>query len=409
MGAPPVAFILKGYPRLSETFIAQEIRSLEALGLDVRVYSMRHPTETKRHPVHAEIRAPVVYLPEYLYQEPVRVWRGWRKARRLGGYALAHRLWRRDLARDRTPNRIRRFGQACVLAAELPAEVGRIHAHFLHTPASVARYAAAMRGLPWSVSAHAKDIWTTPDWELAEKLADAEWAVACTRAGQARLAALAKRPDRVALSYHGVDLARFPAPGAPRPPRDGRGPDPVLILSVGRAVPKKGCDALLAALARLPRALVWRFEHIGGGPELARLKAQGEALGLGERVRWLGSREQGAVLDGYRRADLFALASRVADDGDRDGLPNVLMEAQSQALACVATGVSAIPELIADGVNGLLVPPGDIGALAAALERLVRDPALRAKLGANGAAKVRVEFDHGRAVGDLARRFGLAA
>jgi len=410
MAAAPVAFVLKGYPRLSETFIAQEIRSLERLGLDIRLYSMRRPTDAARHPVHDEIRAPVAYLPEYLYQEPRRVWRGWRRARRLAGYARAKRAWLGDLARDRTPNRVRRFGQACVLAAEMPGEIARIHAHFLHTPASVARYAALMRGLPWSVSAHAKDIWTTPDWEIREKLADLVWAVTCTRAGQERLAALAPRPDTVSLSYHGLDLARFPAPAAPRPPRDGGDArDPVVILSVGRAVPKKGFDTLLRALALLPPALAWRFEHVGGGPDLPALKAEAGRLGLGARIAWHGSQAQAAVLDAYRRADLFALASRVADDGDRDGLPNVLMEAQSQALACVATRVSAIPEFIAEGENGLLVAPGDEAALAAALERLIRAPARRAALGAAGLATLRARFDHAAAVGDLARRFGLAA
>ncbi len=408
MAAAPVAFVLKGYPRLSETFIAQEIRSLERRGLDIRIYSMRRPTDGKRHPVHGEIAAPVVYLPEYLYQEPARVFRGWRAARRLPGYAEAKRVWLRDLARDRTPNRIRRFGQACVLAAELPPEIRRIHAHFLHTPASVARYAALMRGLPWSVSAHAKDIWTTPDWELAEKLAGAEWAVTCTKAGHARLAALAPRAERVALSYHGLDLARFPAPAAPRAARDGADPAaPVLILSVGRAVPKKGYETLLEALARLPPALAWRFEHIGGGPDLPKLKDAAARLGLAARIAWRGSQAQEAVLEAYRHADIFALASKVADDGDRDGLPNVLMEAQSQALACVATNVSAIPELIADGETGLLAPPGDAAALAAALERLVRDPSLRLRLGAAGQAKIAAAFDHAHAIGDLARRFGL--
>jgi glycosyltransferase involved in cell wall biosynthesis len=406
MAAAPVAFVLKGYPRLSETFIAQEIRSLERLGLDIRLYSMRQPTDGKRHPVHDEIAAPVVYLPEYLYREPARVLRSWRKARRLPGYAKARHVWRRDLARDRTPNRIRRFGQACVLAAELPSDVGRIHAHFLHTPASVARYAALMRGLPWSVSAHAKDIWTTPDWELAEKLAHAQWAVTCTRAGQAKLAGLAPEPERVSLAYHGLDLARFPPLTALRPPRDG-GDAPVTILSVGRAVPKKGFDTLLAALARLAKPLAWRFEHIGGGPELPRLKAEAERLGIADRIAWKGSQAQAAVLEAYRRADVFALASRVADDGDRDGLPNVLMEAQSQALACLATNVSAIPELIADGETGLLVPPSDAAAFAAALERLIREPGLRARLGGAGQAKVRAAFDHAHAIGDLARRFGV--
>ena len=168
-----VAFVLKGYPRLSETFIAQEILALERRGLDILIVSLRHPTDTAIHPVHRQIAAERLYLPEYLYQEPLRVWRGWRKARRLPGYKAARRGWLADLWRDKTPNRIRRFGQALVLAAELPGDIGGLHAHFIHTPASVTRYAAMMRGLEWSVSAHAKDIWTTPAWEKREKLAAA--------------------------------------------------------------------------------------------------------------------------------------------------------------------------------------------------------------------------------------------
>src|SRR5262245_61146204 len=134
-----VAFVLKGYPRLSETFIAQEIRALEAMGLDIRIVSLRHPTDAKRHSINGEIKAPVLYLPEYLYQEPGRVLRGLLAARRMPGFAAARRAFRRDLLRDPTPNRIRRFGQAAVLARELSAGIVALHAHFLHTPASVAR------------------------------------------------------------------------------------------------------------------------------------------------------------------------------------------------------------------------------------------------------------------------------
>ncbi|HKS89706.1 MAG TPA: colanic acid biosynthesis glycosyltransferase WcaL, partial [Stellaceae bacterium] len=157
-----VAFVLKGYPRLSETFIAQEILALERRGLAIDIVSLRHPTDRATHPVHGRIAAPVLYLPEYLKDEPRRVWASWRRARRLAGYRAARRQWLADLIRDPTPNRIRRFGQALVLAAEIGADVRHLHAHFLHTPASVTRYAALMRGLPWSVSAHAKDIWTIP-------------------------------------------------------------------------------------------------------------------------------------------------------------------------------------------------------------------------------------------------------
>ena len=167
---PPsaIAVVVKGWPRLSETFIAQELIALERRGLRLALFSLRHPTDTKTHALAGQLAAPIVYLPEYLHQEPARVWRGWLRARTLPGYAEARATWRRDLARDRSANRIRRFGQAMVLATELPADIGHVYAHFLHTPASVARYAAIMRGLPWSVSAHAKDIWTTPDWEKRE-------------------------------------------------------------------------------------------------------------------------------------------------------------------------------------------------------------------------------------------------
>jgi glycosyltransferase involved in cell wall biosynthesis len=390
----PIAFVLKGYPRLSESFIAQEIRALEGAGLDLRIVSLRQPTDGALHPVHREIRAPVLYLPEYLHRAPLRVLRGWRFARRLAGYAAARRTWLRDLRRDPTANRIRRFGQALVLARELPQGVGHLHAHFLHTPASVTRYAALMRGLPWTVSAHAKDIWTIPEWEKREKLAECRWLVTCTAAGHAHLAALAP-PGRVALAYHGLDFARFPPTvnGGAAPPRDGsEAAAPVRILSVGRAVAKKGYDDLVAALALLPPALNWRFVHIGGGALRETLRREAARRGLAGRIEWRGAQAQEAVLAAYREADIFVLASRVSADGDRDGLPNVLMEAQSQGVVCLATTVSGIGELIEDGISGVLVAPGSPTALAAALAALIRAPARRAALGAAGERRVRLDF-----------------
>ncbi len=402
-----IAVILKGYPRLSETFIAQELLALERCGLKLRFYSLRHPTDPAIHPVHREIAAPVAYLPEYLKDEKARVFAAWRRARRLPGYARARAAFWRDLIRDRTANRVRRFGQACVLAAELPDDVGRLYAHFLHTPASVARYAALMTGLPWCASAHAKDIWTTPDWEKREKLAELDWLATCTASGRDHLAGLAPTPDKVALVYHGLDFGRFPAP-PPRPPGpDGSDPErPVVLLSVGRAVAKKGYPDLLQALARLPAGLQWRLIHIGGGADHGELVALAENLGLSERIAWLGARPQEEVLARYREADVFVLASRIAADGDRDGLPNVLMEALSQEVACLATEVSAIPELIEDRLTGRLVPPEDPDELAAALAALIRNPAQRAALGAAGAAAVRSRFTMDAGIEELLRRFG---
>ena len=407
MKAGRVAVVLKGYPRLSETFIAQEIAALEERGLEILIVSLRHPTERRTHVVHAEIRAPKLYLPEYLFAEFRRVLDAWWRVRRWKNYREVRALWLRDLVRDPTPNRIRRFGQALVLADELPHDIGRLHVHFLHTPASVTRYAALLRGLPWSASAHAKDIWTTPEWEKREKLSECEWLVTCTAANRDHLAGLAPG-SKVELVYHGLDFKRFPQPPHRHSIRDGSDPsDPVIILSVGRLVEKKGMDVLLEALARLPSALHWRFVHVGGGPLLDELERRAHALGISARIAWRGALSQDELLPEYRAADIFALACRIARDGDRDGLPNVLVEAQSQALPCVATVVSAIPELIRDGVTGLLVAPESPDDFARALESCISAPARRAALGEAGRARVMAEFDLHDNLDRLAAKFGL--
>jgi glycosyltransferase involved in cell wall biosynthesis len=359
--------------------------------------------------VHREIAAPVDYLPEYLYQAPWSVLRGWWRGRRRPGWREARRAFLKDLRRDRTPNRVRRFGQALVLAERLPPEISHLYAHFLHTPASVARYAALLTGRSWSCSAHAKDIWTIPDWEKREKLAEMQWLVTCTTSGAAHLRALAPAPEKVTLVYHGLDLGRFPPPPAAEGARDGRQAEaPVRLLSVGRAVPKKGYDDLLQALALLPPELAWRLTHVGGGEEAARLKTLAERLGLAARIDWRGALPQQEVLALYRSADLFVLASKVAADGDRDGLPNVLMEAASQRLASLATRLPGIEELLEDGTSALLVPPGDPAALSQALVRLIGDSALRRRLGEAAEARVRRHFDAASTVEGLARRLGAA-
>ena len=199
--------------------------------------------------------------------------RSWVKASFRRGYWRAFSQWIKDLLRDPTPNRARRFGQACVMVAELPKDATRLHAHFLHTPASATYYAHLITGMRWSCSAHAKDIWTSPDWDKREKLATLDWLVTCTRDGYEHLREIAGPADRdkINLVYHGLDFERFPEPPLHR--RDLKGP--LRILSVGRAVPKKGYADLLQALALLPKEVDWRFHHIGGGPLLDNLKSSG--------------------------------------------------------------------------------------------------------------------------------------
>lgn len=396
---PNLAVVVKGWPRLSETFIAQELVALEAAGHHFDIWSLRHPTDLKRHPLHGQISANIHYLPEYLHQEPVRVARAIAKAARLPGFRAASSIWRADYARDKTRNRIRRFGQACVMAAELPAGTTALYAHFLHTPSSVTRYAAIIRGLSWGFSAHAKDIWTSPEWELREKLDAAQFGATfgatCTAFGAQFLRSLTDEPARIDLVYHGLDLSRFPKPPLRKPRTSG---DPVTLLSVGRLVEKKGFDRLIDALALLPANLDWRWVHIGGGALLDDMTARALAAGVGDRIDWRGACDQPQVIDAMRDADMFVLPSRIASDGDRDGLPNVLMEAASQTLPIISTAVSAIPEFIDTGIHGILT--GDNPAeLAGAIMALVDDPQ-------KGAAMASAAFD--RLVADFGMDPGIA-
>ena len=399
----PLAIAVKGWPRLSETFIAQELLALERAGLRFEIWSLRHPTDTKTHPLSDAVQARVRYLPEYLHNEPGRVLRG------IGAALRTRRLWRalaqflRDLARDRSRNRVRRFGQACVMAHELPAGTRTIYAHFLHTPSSVARYTAILRGIPWAFSAHAKDIWTSPEWELREKLdsatSGAAYGATCTGFGAAHLQALAATTP-VDLVYHGLDLSRFP----PRPTRATRTPGaPFRMISVGRLVEKKGFDRLIDALAQLPETLDRHWTHIGGGTLKDDMRTRADAHGLSPRITWRGACDQPEVIDAMRAADLFVLPSRVAADGDRDGLPNVLMEAASQGLPILSTPVSAIPEFIENGIHGVLSNDSP-DALAKNMVDLATHPVKAQALADAAHARLHAEFTMQPGIDQLAQR-----
>ncbi|MBZ8133165.1 glycosyltransferase [Afifella sp. IM 167] len=382
-----VATLLKGYPRLSETFIAQEILGLERRGIAQMIVSLRHPTDPYEHDLHREIGAERYYLPEYLKDDPARVRRARRLAEELPGYKAALAAFEADFAADRTANRRRRFGQACVLAAEMPSDIGWMHCHFLHTPASVARYASLMTGIGWSFSAHAKDIWTTPAPELSAKLASARWGATCTAANVAYLKSLSDDPGKISLVYHGLDLARFPS----SPPEHPQAEE-ITILTIGRAVEKKGFSDLLRALALLKSDPRWRLVHIGGGGLIARLRAEAEKLAISQRLDFRGAQPRENVFDALKEADIFVLPSRITRSGDRDGLPNVLMEAAAFALPAVATTVSAIPEFVEDGKTGLLVHERDPKALAEALSAMMDDAGRRREQGLAAFARVHSRF-----------------
>jgi len=401
-GRPLVLVVVKGYPRLSETFIAQEICSLERAGFALRIVSLRRPTDTTCHPIHQAIEAPVVYLPEYLREAPGNVLRALLALATRRKFYSALRIFLGDLRRDFSAGRARRFGQAAILASELPGNAGFLYAHFIHSPASVARYASLMTGLPWACSAHAKDIWTTPNRELADKLAGTVFTVTCTKAGAERLNSLTPPGKSVRLMYHGLDLPHGRRMTAPLSERNGQEAEkPVRLLTVARAVEKKGLDTLIEALAILPRDLAWNWTHIGSGALVKSLSALAEARGIGDRCRFLGARAQAEVIATYSESDIFVLPCRIARNGDRDGLPNVLMEAGSMGLALVSTPVSGVTELVEDGVTGTLVEPDAPDALARTLHRLVSSPLERYRLGREASRRVLQDFVHSDTIRDL--------
>lgn len=249
-----------------------------------------------------------------------------------------------------------------------------------------------MRGVPWAFSAHAKDIWTSERWDLSEKLqagrGAAAWGATCTALGARHLQDIAGDPHRVDLVYHGLDLGRFPAP----PDRQTRAKDgPFHMLSVGRLVEKKGFDRLIDAFALLPDTLDWHWTHIGGGVLSDALQQRATQAGVNHRITWRGACDQPEVIAAMRSADLFVLPSRIAADGDRDGLPNVLMEAASQRLPMLSTAVSSIPEFIQSGTHGLLSEDTP-DALAAALIRIAATPQEAAAWAMAAEARLKSDF-----------------
>lgn len=400
--SPLVCVVVQGWPRTTTTFVAQELVGLEETGLRLWLATYG-PTDKVTHALHDRLKAPVHTLGDP-FRQPARLIGAWRKVRKLPGYSRARALFSEDLAHGMTRRRVRAFARAILLAGEMPPGVGLIYSQFIHSATSIGRFASAMTGLPLAASAHARDIWTAPEWDKRAKLDSMEWCTTCTASGADHLAQLAGKPGKVKLVHHGLLLDRFPRNLPKHSARDGSdGDDPVRVLSVGRAVEKKGFDILLDALAQLPKKLNWRWNHIGDGALLGRLRSKALELGIADRIEWNGAKDQSAVIEFYRNSDLFVLPCREASDQDRDGLPNVLMEAQSQALACLSTNFSGIPELIEHDVTGVLVEPGDRDALATALARLISRPDRRATLGEAGFHRVRSHFRAETGIEQLAR------
>ena len=404
MGIPVLGMVLKGYPRISETFISNEIRLLEKLGLSIRIFSMRPGREGFAHRSVSEIQARVDYLPETFLRNAQRlIFYNLRLAiRRPRRYAAGLDLARRRYLRTRNPASLRHFMQAGYLVEKcLPGSgVGHLHAHFAHSPTSVALYASELSGLPFSFTAHAKDIYTSDPEQLREKIALARFVVTCTEYNRRHLLRLGgglKTP--IHRIYHGIDTGFFANGDAIRAVVS----PPYHVLSVARLIEKKGIPTVLRAVKHLKdRGVRLVYTLIGDGQDREKILGLIRQLELEPVCRWLGVLPHDRVIEHYRRADLFVLGCEVAADGDRDGIPNVLFESMAMGVPVVATSVSAISELVEPGRTGRLAPPGKPEELAAAMYELLTDADLRRRIIPAARQRVLRDFDHRALVGSLA-------
>ena len=387
-----IGYVLKMYPRFSETFVLTEMLALEAAGADLAVYSMRHPIDGRFHPALAELRAPVTYLPAKL--RSTELWQLLRARERDLPDLGAHL----GLLLSVTPDEAM---AATDLAARARTDgLTHLHAHFGSTATTVARVAARIAGIGYSFTAHAKDIFHADviHDDLAVKLRDAAFVVTVSDYNLDHLRrTFGADADRVVRLYNGLDLAAF----APRlGSRERR------VAAVGRLVEKKGFDVLLAAAARLRDAgTVVPVEIAGTGPELPSLLALRDRLGLQDLVTFHGALPQHRVRELVATSAAFAAPCVVGVDGNRDGLPTVLLESLALGTPVVSTPVTGIPEAVIDGDTGLLVPESDPAALASALARVLDDGALASSLSRRGRAHVEERFDAARNSAELGRLF----
>jgi glycosyltransferase involved in cell wall biosynthesis len=379
-----LAVLVNGFPRLSETFVLREILDLERRGLRLVVFALSDPAEPVTQEALGELRARVEYVPEKVALSRSRVMYAHMARAQYAGAGYLRGRAALSFAPDRSHGVMKR---AAVLAQRL-VELGAppLYIHFAHKPGTVGRFAARLAGVPYAMSCHAKDIWATPPEELRAKVRGAEVVLTCTAAGQAELQWHAGATP-VRLVYHGVDvetvIPRVPVPGPPR------------VLTVGRLVEKKGHDTLIRAAALLrAQGVAFTLRIAGDGVEWPRLQRLVHELGLAGHVFFLGPLNTVEVQAEYRSASVFALGSRQLANGDRDGLPNVLLEAMVQGLPVVGTTLPGIAEAVEHERTGLLVGADDPAGFADALRRVLTDPELARGMGASGQISVRERFNY---------------
>ena len=399
-----LAYIVSTWPRLSQTFVLTEVLALERRGVSLRIFSVKEPGSEPVHGDLRRVRAKATYLS--LANHRKEVWRG--------NFATAfHHPLRylktlvRALALNPRWSFLQSFLQAGYVADLLSREaIAHVHAHFATAPASVAMVAHHLTGIPYSFTAHAKDIYfDTKPRLLRAKIKHSRAVVTISEYNRAYLVKLTqpRQSQKVHCVYNGMDLCIY-SNGSSSVEK----PSVPTIVTVARLIEKKGIGDLIRACHILrERGRTLRLEIIGKGPLRAALKTQVHLLDLQDIVRFRGALAQEAVRETYRQADIFALPCVISEDGDRDGIPTVLLEAMACGLPVVSTGVSGIPELVESGRDGILVEPRNPEMLADALDHLLSDEGLRKKLGQAASAKVASKFSVERSVTELLGLFQL--
>ena len=410
-----VAYVMKAFPRTSETFITNEVALLEEQGLPLAVFSIKQLEGQKQHGAVGRITAPIHYLPAttpfeeshfltWLYRNlPSFVRSHWHLLRHRAiawVSTLLEAMWMCLKYRKGVfawPRKVffKEFLQAGYIAEQVLAAptIRHLHAHFAHGSTTVAMFASRLTGLPFSFTAHAKDIYLAelnPGNLLATKMRRARFVVTCTEANKQYL----EQYNRAALTpihviYHGLDTSLFHPSSLPVAPAKP------LILSVGRMVEKKGFTYLIEACHQLKEQGYDFACRIVGGEDkhTSVIQALIQQLQLSDCVTLQHAVTQEELAQIYAQATVFALPCQIIDNGDRDGIPNVLVEAMAMRLPVVSTNISGIPELVENGINGLLVEQKDATALARAISELLDQPGRRARLGAAARETVCGLFD----------------
>lgn len=394
-----VGYVVNAFPVVSETFLVNELRGIERAGVVATVLSLSRRQDNVQPEGTDEVTAPI-WRPSGLLPFGWLGLLGAHMAGLFGAPGPYLQILRDDLLRPlgyavmrpRCADRWRALGgrfRLFLLAPQVArqarrANVGHLHAHYAKEPLEIVARVRWLTGLPYSLAVHAKDLYTSPPRRLARRLAKAKFALACHQHGEKTLRSLAREEDwpKILHAPHGFDRRLFH--------RTATGRDSGLVVAVGRLTPKKGFDLLIEACAsaRLSARAEFRCVILGEGRMEAGLRRAIRNRGLEGRVELRGFADQRELAEWYRRASAVVLPARVLGNGNRDGIPNVLVEAMACGAPVVATPVGGIPEIIDDGSNGLLVPPEDPAALAAAIDQVLGDPDLGHRLGSAAALGV---------------------